>query len=134
MDDVDSRDLARSTGIEPCYCEAFRSAIRRFFWNDNQVMQYPLDGGTAIAVFVPGYICELYDTGSHVQISLYPPADPAATRWILVIAGSVKDDATLPDGAEVVEAEALQDRLCQQLRPVWDAHLSSAWHYSTTAG
>jgi hypothetical protein len=127
MDDVDSHDLARSTGINLRYCEIFRSAIRLYFWEDNQVLRYPVDGGTAIAALMPGYICELYDAGSHVQISLFHPADPTTVMWTIVIAGSVKDGATLPDGADVVELEALHDQLCEHLRPVWDAYLSPAW-------
>ncbi len=128
MDDVDSYELARSAGIDPSYCETFRSAIRRFFWNDNLVLLYPVEGGTAIAALLPGYACELYDAGSHVQISLFPPADPTAISWTLVIAGSVKDAGALPDGADVVELEALHDQLCERLRPLWDAYLSSAWN------
>jgi hypothetical protein len=128
MDDVDSHELARSTGINARYCETFRSAIRLFFWNDNQVLRYPVEGGAAIAALVTGYACELYDAGSHVQISLFSSADPAAVSWTLVIAGSVKDGAALPDGADVVELEALHDQLCEQLRPVCDARLSPAWN------
>ena len=113
LDDVDSHELARSTGINLRYCETFRSAIRLFFWNDNQVLRYPVEEGTAIAALVPGYTCELYDAGSHVQISLFPSADPAAVSWTLVIAGSVKDGAALPDGADVVEREHTRDeRTC----------------------
>ena len=41
MDDIDSYELARSTGINPRYCETFRSVIRLFFWNGNQVLRYP---------------------------------------------------------------------------------------------
>ena len=122
MDDVDSYELARSTGINPRYCETFRSAIRLFFWNDNQVLRYPIEEGTAIAALVPGYACELYDAGSHVQISLFPPADPAAVGWTLVIAGSVKEGAALPDGADVIELESLHDQIREHLRPVWDAY------------
>ena len=88
----------------------------------------PSRAGTAIAALVPGYACELYDAGSYVQISLFPPADPAAISWTLVIAGSVKDADALPDDADVVELEALHDQLCEQLRPVWDAYRSSAWN------
>ena len=98
--------------------------IRLFFWNDNQVLRYPVDGGTAIAALIPGHVCELCDVVSHVQISLFPPADPAAVSWTLVIAGSVKDGAALPDGADVVELEALHDELREHLRPVRDACLS----------
>ena len=127
LDDVDSHELARSTGINLRYCETFRSVIRLFFWNDNQVLRYPVDGGTAIAALIPGHVCELCDVVSHVQISLFPPADPAAVSWTLVIAGSVKDGAALPDGADVVELEALHDELREHLRPVWDACLSAAW-------
>jgi hypothetical protein len=127
LDDVDSHELARSTGIDLRYCEAFRSVVRLFFWNDNQVLRYPVDEGTAIAALIPGHVCELCDVGSHVQISLFPPADPADVSWTLVIAGSVKDGAVLPDGADVVELEALHDELREHLRPVWDACLSPAW-------
>ena len=42
LDDVDSHELARSTGINLRYCETFRSVIRLFFWNDNQVLGYPV--------------------------------------------------------------------------------------------
>ena len=125
MDDIDSYELARSTGINPRYCETFRSVIRLFFWNDNQVLRYPVEEGTAIAAVVPGYVCELYDAGSHVQISLFPSADPAAVSWTLVIAGSVKEGAALPDGADVIELEALHHQICEHLRPVWNAYLSS---------
>jgi hypothetical protein len=81
-----------------------------------------VEEGTAIAAVVPGYVCELYDAGSHVQISLFPPADPAAVSWTLVIAGSVKEGAALPDGADVIELESLHDQICEHLRPVWDAY------------
>ena len=127
MDDVDSYELARSTGISLRYCETFRSAIRLFFWKDNQVLRYPVGAGTAIAAPIRGYACELYDAGSHVQISLFPPAEPTAVSWTLVIAGSVKDRTALPDGADVVELEALHDQLCEHLRPVRDPYLSPAW-------
>jgi hypothetical protein len=130
LDDIDSHELARSTGINLRYCETFRSVIRLFFWNDNQVLGYPVDGGTAIAALIPGYVCELCDVVSHVQISLFPPAEPAAASWTLVIAGSVKDGAALPDGADVVELEALHDELREHLRPVQDTCLSPAWDLS----
>jgi hypothetical protein len=126
MDDIDSYELARSTGINPRYCETFRSVIRLFFWNDNQVLRYPVEEGTAIAAVVPGYVCELYDAGGYVQISLFPSADPAAVSWTLVIAGSVKEGAALPDGADVIELEALHRKMCEHLRPVWEARLSPA--------
>ena len=126
MDDVDSHELARSTGINLRYCEIFRSAVRLFFWEDNRVLRYPFDGGAAIAALISGYVCELYDAGNHVQISLFPPADPTDVSWTLVIAGSVKDAATLPDGADVVQLEALQDQLREHLRPVRDTYLNPA--------
>ena len=126
MEEVNSRDLARSTGIDPSYCEAFRSVILRFFWDNNQMMRYPVDGGMAIAALIPRSICELYDTGSHIQISLFPPANPATVSWILVIAESIKAGATLPDNADVVEFGALPGQLREHLRPVRDAHSNPA--------
>jgi hypothetical protein len=126
LDDVDSHELARSTGINLRYCETFRSVIRLFFWKDNQVLRYPVDGGTVIAALIPGHVCELCDVGSHVQISLFPPGDPAAVRWTLVVAESVKDGAAVPDGADVVDLAVLHDVLREHLRLVWDACLSAA--------